>query len=274
MSNTCTSHTEKYAERIAKLLAKAESTTPEEAELLVAKAQELMTTYAISQAMIDAKGGVERDEVVQETIKFTGQYRLATFQIANVLAGANNCRVLQSTGGGGGRYYGYTAPYKKIYIIGFKSDVDRVLMLNASLQIQCARALGTWWKNDVDAYNKDWWTSHQKTVERREFIFGFSNGLSSKLFAANEAARRADAAERAEAEASTVADASDSVSLVLRARADRIDDWVDETYGKLKSGRGRSYSSGGHASRSAGTAAGRSASTGTGGLRSAGAIAR
>jgi hypothetical protein len=277
MSTTHTSHEDKYAERIAKLLAKAESTTPEEAELLVAKAQELMTTYAISQAMIDAKGGVERDEIVEVKIRFEGTYRLAQFDIARTLAVANNCRVLQSTGGGGGgrrSYYRYQTPHKTIYVIGFKSDVDRVELLNASLQIQCARALGTWWKNDVDEYNKSWWTSHQKSIERREFIFGFSNGLANKLFHANEAARAADAAERAAAENITETEASDSVALVLRSREDRVSDWMDETYGKLGKGRGGAYSSGSHSSRSAGNAAGRSASTGTGHLRSQGALSR
>ena len=38
---------EKYAEKIAKLLAKAESTTPAEAELLLEKAQSLMSQYAV-----------------------------------------------------------------------------------------------------------------------------------------------------------------------------------------------------------------------------------
>src|SRR4026208_2027649 len=85
---------EKYAEKIAALLRKAESTTPEEAELLVEKAQQLMTQYAISEAMLDAARGVERDEIDQTPIKMTGVFREAIGELLWAIAASNNCRAV------------------------------------------------------------------------------------------------------------------------------------------------------------------------------------
>ena len=81
---------EHYADKIAKLLAKAESTTPEEAESLVAKAQELMTAYAVSEAMIDSVRGIERDEIGQD--EYVGIFRAAVADIGRAVARANGWR--------------------------------------------------------------------------------------------------------------------------------------------------------------------------------------
>src|ERR1051326_8295178 len=106
---------ERYADKIAKLLRKAESTTQEEAELLVQKAQELMTQYAISEELISrAKGenAKKREEIIEKTINLTGQYRNELWDIGATCARNNDCRVLIGRGS-----------TVTLYVIGFESEV-------------------------------------------------------------------------------------------------------------------------------------------------------
>ena len=70
---------EKKADLIAKLLAKAESTTPEEAEALREHAYRLMEKYMIDQAVIDARrarDGQASEKIVTRIIEFDGGYAI------------------------------------------------------------------------------------------------------------------------------------------------------------------------------------------------------
>lgn len=249
----------KYAEKIAKLLAKAESTnSQQEAEAFIAKAQELMTTYAISEAMLqDARNGnsKQREEIVEKHLDYSPPRSKAASAIGVAIARANGCKVLVSD----------LRKYSKVYrvhIIGFESDVARVQMLDSSVRIQMQSALTTWWA-DQRKNNEavQWMTGSEKDRTRRDFIFGYANGLSEILHQANKAGK--DEAVKAEAKRTKTDEksASDSVALVLRSRTDQVNDWVDEKYGKsLRSGRAsRMYSGRLANARSDGAAAGRRA---------------
>ena len=76
---------------IAKLLAKAESTTPEEAEALTEHAERLMLKYGIEQARIDEqrfRDGGAQDEIVQEQMLFTGAYARDIRELGALIAHA------------------------------------------------------------------------------------------------------------------------------------------------------------------------------------------
>jgi hypothetical protein len=259
---------ERYADKIAKLLAKAESTTPEEAELLIAKAQELMTEYAISEAMIDAARGVERDEIVQEELVYFGTFYKVIPYLGWAAMSANNCR---------GFYRDWQRrepePGKKpqrcyvITCVGFKSDVDRVRALDASLRLQCAAAMNEWWQGSPHAANNEWYSNSDRYKIRRSFIDGFAGAVRAKLETAREAGEKAAVEAEAVRSSTTVEDATASVALVLRSRKDRVDDWMDKTYGKLGKSRSRSYSVD-YSGHSAGRSAGARADVGQPGMRS------
>ncbi|MGO1920858.1 MAG: DUF2786 domain-containing protein, partial [Microbacterium sp.] len=91
---------------IAKLLAKAESTTPEEAEALTEHAERLMVKYGIEQARLDArraKLGQAREEIVQEQMVFTGSYARDIRELGgNVAFALGSIRPMQSERPGGG----------------------------------------------------------------------------------------------------------------------------------------------------------------------------
>lgn len=113
---------EELADKVRKLLAKAEdpATTPEEAEAFTAKAQQMMTKYAIDLAMVadpaTADRLVERDWVVE------GPYASHKVSIINAVARANDCRALYAELPGG---------RKRIYVVGFDGDVEWVETLFA-----------------------------------------------------------------------------------------------------------------------------------------------
>ena len=246
---------ERYADKIAKLLRKAEgNTTPEEAEALVAKAQELMTQYAIDEELLArARGQEVEDKVVEKHITYKGVYSAALYNIGRAVARANGCKTLISKMRGG----------TILYVVGMESDVERVKMLDASVQIQATSALVQWASDGIEP----WMTPMEKFKTRREFLFGFASGLTLQLTAARKAGER----QAAEAEAARLNEddavdreaaketASESVALVVRTRKQRVDDWYDERYGGTTRTVSRNYSSGGYGAASAGSEAGRRA---------------
>lgn len=255
---------EKYADKIAKLLRKAENpaATPEEAEAFIAKAQELMTQYAIGEDLVRAaKGEVEKakEEIITEEILYTGSYAPALFMIGHAIAQQNSCRTLIADRpahfGRDDEGKRVRKPAgKKLSIIGFESDVRNVIQLDTSAQIQATAGLTKWWREaDVPEY----WTASDKYKARRQFLFSFAEGLGSQLRKARKLGEKAAAADEADRTGDADA-AAESVALVVRSKKERVDEWMDQSYGKLRS-RPLNYAGGGGGARQAGFDAGRRA---------------
>jgi hypothetical protein len=264
---------EKYATKIAGLLRKAESTTPEEAELLVAKAQELMTKYAIDEQMLAVASGKTADDAIeQRTLVFVGIFRDTQLNITSALKRVNNCKAVYIDGKNSyqtrtvsGKSY---KDWTELVITGYRTDLDRLELMNASLQIQCAQALSSWYKSAKQA----WWSKTDTFRERRTFIHGFAQGVQTKLTLAAQAGKNAAKAAEAERTHTSAHDASDSVELVLRNRKDTVQDWYDKHYGNTLRSKYTRVQSGSRSAADAGRAAGASADVGQSGLRSAGAL--
>jgi hypothetical protein len=242
-----------YADKIAKLLRKAEdkAATPQEAEAFLVKAQALMTQYAITEEMLSQARGVnleQHEEVVEETIRYTGVYSAALFDIGAAIARANDAKVLISNGSG---------KWTTMHVIGHKSDVDRIRMLDASVQIQASSALLKWAREPESL--PSWMSASHKYKARREFLFGFARGLTQQLHLAREKGKAAAAAEETKRTGGQAADGVASVELIVRGKKERVDDWVDEHYGKKLRSVTRRYSHGGVSAGNAGVSAGRRA---------------
>lgn len=124
---------EKWIDKIQKLIRKAESTnSPHEAEALYAKAQALMTQWAIDEAML-SREGKSSDKIVTEhfTMKRSGLFN-AMVEMAVEIADANGVRCLLYSPERFKEHAG-------VDFIGWKSDVDKVKMLYTSMWLQCAR---------------------------------------------------------------------------------------------------------------------------------------
>jgi hypothetical protein len=213
---------EKYADKIAKLLAKAESTkSPEEAEMLFAKAQELMSQYAIDEAMLAAARGTHGDDkIVEEEFVMIGIYRFAIADMTWRVLTTNGLKVVKLSGKNwrevDGRVFKETVVYK---VVGYKSDLDRARALQTSLLVQAIGAENSWWKKHKHLYSKE--DAH---YARRQFLFSFGHGVHEKL---KEAQARGQAAAEAE-------HGSNSVALVLRDKSLAVQDEFNRRYPHLR----------------------------------------
>lgn len=124
---------EKVIDKITKLLAKAEGTTNEhEAATFMAAAQRLMLQHAIEEGMLAKADPARRTRPIVEKMDF-GKNVSGIKALRMLLAGVgetNRCRVWMS----GDRKY--------MFVAGFEEDVRFVLMLNQSIRVQMATALG------------------------------------------------------------------------------------------------------------------------------------
>lgn len=219
-------------DKVVKLLKKAESTTPEEAEAITAKAQELMVAYAITETMIAHKAGQSIDDHIENRYIDLGKsiYMVAHIELAWRIALANDCKMVQhKTGNRGG-----------VWIVGFTKDIAQVELLLASLLIQQSRALEVF-KRDLPAYM----SGTEKWKQRRSYAYGYAEGVGDKL---RLAARRAEAqvvdtavAEVPDEDRAAAREVENSgMQLVLVSRRNQVKDWYDEnvahTTRKVRSG--------------------------------------
>lgn len=228
---------EKKIELIAQLLAKAESTTPEEAEALTEHAERLMIKYGIEQARIDekrAKAGQATEQIVQRKITFTGTYRREIINLgAAVTRGLGSLRVLQSRN-----------PDRSVslYIIGYESDVQQAETLILSLQVQSAVAVRAWWAANADIYRG--YASYDKKSVRRSFVMGFGNGAGKRI---------------ADSRLKVVSEEGAGTELVLVSRDAKVQDFFD---GMAKGKARRTSRKGSSFASAEGFVAGQQANTG------------
>ena len=165
----------KILERIALLLRKAESTTPQEAEALTEHAQRLMLRYGIEQARVQAaKVGrdVRPEEIVTRTLRFDGVYARAFVELGGAVAFAyGTVRPLQ-------RVWDSTA---ELIVVGFESDAVAVETLTTSLVLQARVALDRWWTGFKASGEARYLRPHERTKVRRDYLIGFGTGAAQRL---------------------------------------------------------------------------------------------
>lgn len=254
---------EKWSDKIQALLKKAESTTPEEAELLFAKAAELMAKYSIDEAMLRAAGKKhENDKIVREEYIAVGIWLYPMGHLISVILrnfGMSPVKIKGLQREVNGRLY------KKVecrHAVGYESDHEKARMMYTSLQIQALRAENTWWR-ETGQQLYGWDTPSNQHKERRQFLFSFAVGVQKQL-------TEATARGRAQAEAEH---SKESVALVLRDRQANVDDAFKSEWPLRVKSRSR-YASGGSAAAGAGYVAGQKADVGQPGLGSRRAISR
>lgn len=216
-----------YADKISKLLRKAESTSSQaEAESLFEKAQELMTKYAIDEAMLNLKAE-KTEEIVRKTYVFSGIYRKPLFELGYFVGLENDCKVLV--------YDRSRSPQERhCILIGFESDVRNAMLLIQSLEIQALASMKAWWDETGSEMGFDKGSGKKA---RKEFIHGFALEIWRRLQAG-----RKSGIKQAETESG-----SESVALVLANKRDLVENWFADHYGgsvrRSRVGRNRSYGS-------------------------------
>lgn len=239
---------EKKIDLISQLLAKAESTTPEEAEALREHAYRLMQKYMIDQAVIDARRlreGKSHEQIVTKIIRFEGQYRADLIELGTyVVFALGQMRPLQSKGriASQNAMHRNGTPVTYLHIVGFESDVEQAELLIRSLHVQALLAVKQWWAGASGDYS--WRPESDKVRARHTFVSAFGSGAAARI---------------RENRKQVIEEASSGTDLVLVDRGNAVDQWIEENMnvGKGRSkGRQRDYSAsvaGNHAGRNAAT---------------------
>jgi len=238
------------------LLAKAEATDfPEEAEAFFAKASELISRWAIDEAMLwaaDRDGGREQPDELQLLVH--APYLAQKAVLIGSVARAHGCRAVRLVSGPGNRS-------EVISIVGFPSELRWVETLATSLLVQLTSAMLARAPRGVSAAESASW--------RRSFIIGFAEEVATRL----ERDRESAAAERGPVRpaAAGTESAEPSVALVLASRQEEVDTDFRRRHPHVRS----SWASSGRSAtgRRAGRQAGRQASltrNGLGGKRALG----
>ena len=240
---------------IRALLAKAEATEyPDEAEAFFNKASELISRWAIDEAMLwadaDAAGREQPDEL---QLLLHAPYLPQKAVLVGAVATAHGCRAVRIVSPPG-------TGKEIISIVGFPTELRWVDTLVTSLLVQLTSAMLSRCPAGLTPSASASW--------RRSFIVGFAEEVGRRL----EADRAAAAAERdAAVRGSAPAAASGggpspapSTALVLASRVDEVDSELRRRHPRLRS----SWASSGRSAsgRREGRAAGREASISRRGL--------
>ncbi|MGW4533705.1 DUF2786 domain-containing protein [Nocardia sp. NPDC004340] len=160
---------EKVLGRVRGLLAKAESTSfPEEAETLSAKAQELMTKYALDRVLVDADASVP-DLPGARRIWLETPYVDAKALLVNVVAGANRSRAIVASA------WGF------VTIVGDEADLEAIELLTTSLLVQATRAM-------IASGNQETRGDEARSrMFRKSFLVAYAARIGERLAAATAA---------------------------------------------------------------------------------------
>lgn len=222
---------QKALSRVRALLAKAESTEfPDEAEALSAKAQELMSRYALHQAVLDHDSGHEQ-VAGGRRLWLDAPYIDAKAVLVQEVGSANRVRMVWSSG------FGFAT------ILGADADLDSVELLVTSLLVQANRAMLAAGRQTTRSG-----TSRTRSF-RQSFLVAYASRIGERLSAATSTATA-----EVDAEIGTRAEvAADSRLLpVLAARSQAVDELIERLFPTVVQ-RGVSVSN--HAGWSAGRAA-------------------
>ncbi len=188
-----------HARRISRLLAKAASTTPEEAEALKSKALELSSRYGISAARLSALGHV--DEVTEHLVRVTpGPYAGVRTNLLSAIARAHQCRLVWYNDRDG----------RLISVIGHASDVVRVRTLFSGLDHQAM----------LEVMRVP--TSGNALRYRVSWLSGFVSAVADSMRATRESQIAADPDPT-------------GLELVLAGRRSQVDDYMSRVHPRLRS---------------------------------------
>ena len=216
----------KHLARVRALLAKAESTTfEEEADALTAKAQELISKYALEELLAGAERrptAGRREDIGSRNLVLHPPYVSAKSSLVAAVAAANHCRCVFSPG------------EAMVTVVGVPSDLEAVDLLTTSLLTQAEVAMRRH-RGEVA------WDGSSRTKSfRRAFLLSFAVRIGQRLREVSDVAVE-QSGQR------------DRLLPVLTRHAAEVDRRVRELYPHLARGRRTTVSN------PAGWAAGRAA---------------
>jgi hypothetical protein len=206
-------------EKIRKLLAKAEAqgATEEERMLYQAKASELMIKWGIEEAMLVGEARPDEKIVYVQHVSSL----LKTYWSEGISIG---CRVANAMGSQGLIWSAGTS--KKLGVVGYEGDIERILILWRSLELQATHALAAAIKKEA-AWS--WMSGTMKYNFRRSFLVGFGQAVGERLEALYK---------------KTVEESGAGTDVVLFDRTTQVANWTEQNLHVTPSRRKRYYAGG------------------------------
>jgi hypothetical protein len=174
--------------KVQKLLAQAQNTTyEEEARAFTEKAQELISTWQIDEAVLESRREVKVDPILKK-FYIDPPFRNSKSDLLGTVAQYNDCKTAYHSGHTSANGRGFFA----VSVVGLPADVDFVEMLYTSLSMQLTNEMirtpisGTYYDYEEDREKR----VHGKTF-RKNFIDGFTCAVGRRLSEAKSAARKA-----------------------------------------------------------------------------------
>ncbi|AOW91846.1 hypothetical protein BFN03_01735 [Rhodococcus sp. WMMA185] len=208
----------KVLNKIRGLLAKAEATDfTEEAEIFTAKAQELMTRYAISAALLHSREGAGYTSVHGRRIHLDNPYVKEKVHLLTAIGEANRVRTV------------WFSSLAIATTVGTPLDLQQVDMLFTSLLVQATRAM-----QFADANSRN--GSHT-TSFRKGFLAGFANRIGQRL---RDADSKATVAAADEASMPV-----DDLLPILAGTSEAVDSEFERLFPRTRKARGRAVDANG-----------------------------
>lgn len=185
----------------------AATTNPHEADAFARKAAELIARHRIDPAAI---AELATDELaVREVALGRGAYVRARLALLMAVAEAHDTRVV----------FGATPTGTVAYVAGRTSDLELVEVLYTSLHAQASAQMASERRSTPAATQR----------HRRSFLFGYADRVAQSFDAARVAAEAA----------SPLPDAASAGgrALARREHVDRVDDFVRERFGRVRTAR-------------------------------------
>jgi hypothetical protein len=209
-------HDPRMLGKIRALLSKAEATTfSEEADAFTEKAQDLMTRYAIDEALLDDADGHREVDTIR--IHVENPYAQAKAQLLSTVGAVNRVRVIWDD------HHGMATA------VGMAIDLQLVEMLFTSLLVQATRALTEAGniRRDEPGYRSG--RPNRSPSFRRAFLYSYANRIGERL-------------EESGARAGAAASSSHGAELVpvLAKRAEAVDATFDRLFPETREMRSRS----------------------------------
>ena len=210
MTQTLPESPNSLTERVRKLLEKAERTdNVHEAEAFSSKAAQLVAEHRIDPAHLRTGRTRPDDLMIREISIGRGAYTRARLALLTVIADAHDVRVVFQA-----RSTGTVA-----FCAGHRTDLEIAEIMYASLHQQAAAQMAGIRRKTGAATQR----------YRRSFLFGFAERIGVVLA---ESRRSVESAASARSSGD-----GGSVQLVLRERAERVDDFAAESWGRVRSAR-------------------------------------
>jgi len=249
---------DRYVERIAALLAKAESTDSEhERDACVAAAQRLATKHSIDLALAAGRDPKQAEQLLVEWFDFgeaNRNLKKHLVRLMSAVARVNDVRMDIRSDSSGVRLY------------GMASDVATCKALWASLSLQMVAAVQAWidtgeWRGQLMWREGRWGRLEEvpmdARVARRSFFEGYVDRLAERLRAARDAAEAEACATPQPAPRHPWSAPSLSTEVVLVQKRERVADF----YAAESRARGRWSGPGGSAHGAGAVSAGRAAAS-------------